>query len=432
MKILIKKAILLHPDKNKEEIGDLYIEDGYIKGVGKELNLDQNVEIIDGKNKVVVPTLVDMHVHFRDPGYEWKETLETGSMAAVAGGFTAVACMPNTNPPIDNKMIVRYIYEKSNIIGLARIYPIGTITKGREGVEISEMGDMFLAGAKAFSDDGKCVLNSEVLRCALEYSKAFDVPIIEHAEDTNLTSEGSMNWGKTAMVLGLKGMPWVAEASIVARDIFLTSLTEGRLHLAHISCWQSIEMIKWGKEKGINVTCEVTPHHLVLTEDYVKESGYDTNTKMNPPLRTKEDQEALWEALESDIIDVIATDHAPHHIDEKMVEYNLAEFGITGIETAIPLMVTYGYHHRKIPLLKIFKKMSYNPAKILNIPFIPLEEGVPANLTIIDIETEKEVDKDKFFSKGKNTPFHGWTLKGWPIMTFVEGRLVYREGKIFR
>jgi dihydroorotase len=191
-------------------------------------------------------------------------------------------------------------------------------------------------------------------------------------------------------------------------------------------------MIKWGKEKGINVTCEVTPHHLVLTEDYVKESGYDTNTKMNPPLRTKEDQEALWEALESDIIDVIATDHAPHHIDEKMVEYNLAEFGITGIETAIPLMVTYGYHHRKIPLLKIFKKMSYNPAKILNIPFIPLEEGVPANLTIIDIETEKEVDKDKFFSKGKNTPFHGWRLKGWPIMTFVEGRLVYREGKVFR
>jgi dihydroorotase len=432
MKILIKKAILVHPDKNKEEIGDLYIEDGYIKGVGRELNLDQNVEIIDGKNKVVVPTLVDMHVHFRDPGYEWKETLETGSMAAVAGGFTAVACMPNTNPPIDNKMIVRYIYEKSNIIGLARIYPIGTITKGREGVEISEIGDMFLAGAKAFSDDGKCVLNSEVLRCALEYSKAFDVPIIEHAEDTNLTSEGSMNWGKTAMVLGLKGMPWVAEASIVARDIFLTSLTEGRLHLAHISCWQSIEMIKWGKEKGINVTCEVTPHHLVLTEDYVKESGYDTNTKMNPPLRTKEDQEALWEALESDIIDVIATDHAPHHIDEKMVEYNLAEFGITGIETAIPLMVTYGYHHRKIPLLKIFKKMSYNPAKILNIPFIPLEEGVPANLTIIDIETEKEVDKDKFFSKGKNTPFHGWRLKGWPIMTFVEGRLVYREGKVFR
>jgi len=432
MKILIKNAILLHTDKNKEEIGDLYIEDGYIRGIGKELNLDQNVEIVDGKNKVVVPTLIDMHVHFREPGYEWKETLETGSMAAVAGGFTAVACMPNTNPPIDNRMIVRYIYEKSNIIGLARIYPIGTITKGREGIEISEIGDMFLAGAKAFSDDGKCVLNSEVLRCALEYAKAFDVPIIEHAEDTNLTSEGSMNWGKTAIVLGLKGMPWVAEASIVARDIFLASLTEGKLHLAHISCWQSVEMIRWGKEKGINVTCEVTPHHLVLTEDYVKESGYDTNTKMNPPLRTEKDQEVLWEALESDIIDVIATDHAPHHIDEKMIEYNLAEFGISGIETAIPLMVTYGFHQRKIPLLKIFKKMSYNPAKILNLPFIPLEEGVPANLTIIDIEAEKEVDKDKFFSKGKNTPFHGWRLKGWPIMTFVEGRLVYREGKIFR
>ncbi|HPU44576.1 MAG TPA: amidohydrolase family protein, partial [Dictyoglomaceae bacterium] len=201
---------------------------------------------------------------------------------------------------------------------------------------------------------------------------------------------------------------------------------------AHVSCWQSLEMIKWAKENGINVTCEVTPHHLVLTEEEVKKSNYDTNTKVNPPLRTKEDQEALWEGIKNDLIDVIATDHAPHHLDDKMVEYSLAEFGISGLETAVPLIITYGYFQNKISLVKLFKRMSYNPAKILNIPYIPLEENVPANFTLIDLSLEKTVDKEKFFSKGKNTPFHGWTLKGWPIMTFVEGRIVFKEGKIIR
>ncbi len=430
MRILFKNVTLIFPEKDLEEIGDLYVENGIIRDIGKNLSLDGEVEVIEGKDKVLVPTLVDMHVHLREPGYEWKETIETGSKAAIAGGFTAICCMPNTNPPIDNKETVRFIYEKTNKIGLVRIYPIGTITKGREGKELSEIGDMYMAGAKGFSDDGNCVMNSEVLRCALEYSKMFDVPIIEHPEDINLTTEGSINWGKISTLLGLKGMPWVAEASIVARDVFLASFTKGKLHIAHISCWQSLDMIKWGKEKGVNVTCEVTPHHLVLTEDYVKESLYDTNTKMNPPLRTKEDQEALWEGIKNDIIDVIATDHAPHHIDDKMVEYNLAEFGISGLETAIPLIITYGYYKRKIPLVKLLKKMSYNPAKIMGLPYIPLDKNVPANFTVIDISLEKKVEKEKFFSKGKNTPFDGWALKGWPIMTFVEGRLVYREGKI--
>lgn len=430
MKILFKNVTLIYPEKDMEETGDLYVENGVIKKIGKNLDINGDVEIIEGQNKVLAPTLVDMHVHLREPGYEWKEDIESGCKAAVAGGFTAVCCMPNTNPPIDNKEIVRFIYEKSDIIGLSRVYPIGTITKGREGKEISEMGDMYMAGAKAFSDDGNCVMNSEVLRYALEYSKIFDVPIIEHAEDINLTLDGNVNFGKISTLLGFKGMPWVAEASIVARDVFLSALTGGKLHVAHISCWQSLDMIRWGKEHGVNVTCEVTPHHLVLTEDAVKNMDYDPNTKMNPPLRTKEDQEALWEGIKNDLIDVIATDHAPHHLDDKMVEYGLAEYGISGLETAIPLILTYGYYERKIPLHKIFKKMSYNPCKILNLPYIPLEENVPANFTVIDLSLEKEVDKEKFFSKGKNTPFHGWKLKGWPIMTFVEGRLVYREGKI--
>ncbi|HPU44496.1 MAG TPA: dihydroorotase [Dictyoglomaceae bacterium] len=423
---------LVYPERDMEEEGDIYIENGIIKKIGKDISTNGDIDIIDGRDKVVVPSLTDMHVHLREPGFEWKETIETGSMAAVAGGFTSIACMPNTEPPIDDKSMIEFIYEKADKAGLIRIYPIGTITKKREGKEISEMGDMFLAGAKAFSDDGACVQNSEVLRCALEYSKMFGVSIIEHAEDSNLSQEGSINWGKTATLLGLKGIPWVAETSMVARDIFLSSLTDGNLHIAHVSCWQSLEMIKWAKEKGINVTCEVTPHHLVLTEEDMKKSNYDTNTKVNPPLRTKEDQEALWDGIKNDLIDVIATDHAPHHLDDKMVEYNLAEFGISGLETAVPLIITYGYFQNKISLVKLFKKMSYNPAKILNIPYIPLEENVPANFTLIDLSLEKTVDKEKFFSKGKNTPFHGWTLKGWPIMTFVEGRIVFKEGKIMR
>lgn len=430
MRMLFKNVTLIFPEKNIEDIGDLYVEDGVIKKIGKDMHINGNVEVVEGKDKILVPTLIDIHVHLREPGYEWKETIETGSKAAVAGGFTAVCCMPNTNPPIDNKEMVRFIYEKSERIGLIRVYPIGAITKGREGKELSEIGDMYMAGAKGFSDDGNCVINSEVLRCALEYSKIFDVPIIEHAEDVNLTLDGSVNWGKTATLLGLKGMPWVAEASIVARDVFLASFTEAKIHIAHVSCWQSLEMIKWGKDKGINVTCEVTPHHLVLTEDYVKETLYDTNTKMNPPLRTKEDQEALWDGIKNDVIDIIATDHAPHHIDDKMVEYNLAEFGISGLETAIPLIITYGYYERRIPLVKLFRKMSYNPAQLMNLPYIPLDENVPANFTVIDLSLEKKVNKNEFYSKGKNTPFDGWRLKGWPIMTFVEGRLVYREGKI--
>jgi len=430
--MLIHDVKLVYPERDMEEEGDIYIENGIIRKIGKDISVNENIDIIDGKDKVVVPSLIDMHVHLREPGFEWKETIETGSMAAVAGGFTSIACMPNTEPPIDDKSMIEFIYEKANKAGLIRIYPIGTITKKREGKEISEMGDMFLAGAKAFSDDGACVQNSEVLRCALEYSKMFGVSIIEHAEDSNLSQEGSINWGKTATLLGLKGIPWVAETSMVARDIFLSSLTGGNLHIAHVSCWQSLEMIKWAKENGINVTCEVTPHHLVLTEEEVKKSNYDTNTKVNPPLRTKEDQEALWEGIKNDLIDVIATDHAPHHLDDKMVEYSLAEFGISGLETAVPLIITYGYFQNKISLVKLFKRMSYNPAKILNIPYIPLEENVPANFTLIDLSLEKTVDKEKFFSKGKNTPFHGWTLKGWPIMTFVEGRIVFKEGKIIR
>ncbi|MGB9856759.1 MAG: dihydroorotase [Dictyoglomaceae bacterium] len=429
MKFLIRNALLIHPEKDLEEKKDVLIENGIIKEISEGIE-EKDCEVIDGEGKIVVPSLVDMHTHLREPGYEWKEDLLSGSMAGVAGGFTSIACMPNTNPPLDQRSFIEYIYKRSEEINLVKIYPIGTITKGREGKELSEMGDMYMAGARGFSDDGSCVTNSEILRCALEYSKMFNVPIIEHCEDINLTFEGSMNWGKTATLLGLKGMPWTAEASMVARDVFLAQLTGGKLHIAHVSCWQSIEIIKWAKKYGTKVTCEVTPHHLILTEEHVKEMNYDTNTKVNPPLRTEEDQSALWKALEEDEIDVITSDHAPHHQDDKLKEYNLAEFGISGLETLIPLMITYGHFHRKLSLPKLFKKISYNPSKILNIPYIPLERGNLANLTIIDLHKEKIVNPSEFFSKGKNTPFKGWKLKGWPFLTIVEGKIVFREGKI--
>lgn len=429
MKLLIRNALLIHPERDFEERKDILVENGMIRKIAEKIE-EKDCEVIDGEGKIVVSSLIDMHTHLREPGYEWKEDIFSGSMAGVAGGFSALACMPNTNPPLDQRSSIEYIYKRSQKINLIRIYPIGTITRGREGKELSEMGDMFMAGAKGFSDDGNCVMNSEILRCALEYSKMFNVPIIEHCEDINLTSEGSMNWGKTATLLGLKGMPWTAEASMIARDVFLAQLTNGKLHIAHVSCWQSVEMIKWAKKYNLKVTCEVTPHHLILTEEYVKEKEYDTNTKVNPPLRTKEDQSALWKALEEDVIDVIASDHAPHHQDDKLKEYNLADFGISGLETLVPLIITYGYFERKFPLPKLFKKMSYNPAKILNVPYIPLEEGSLANFTVIDLNKEKIVNPSEFFSKGKNTPFEGWRLKGWPILTIVEGKIVYKEGKI--
>ncbi|MCS7202119.1 MAG: dihydroorotase [Dictyoglomus sp.] len=432
MKLLIRNALLIYPEREFQEKRDIYIENGIIKEIGDNLHINNIDEVIDGEGKIIVPSMTDMHTHLREPGFEWKEDLLSGSMSAVAGGFTSIACMPNTSPPLDQRSFIEYIYKRTKEINLVNIYPIGTITKGREGKELSEMGDMYLAGAKGFSDDGSCVMNSEILRCALEYSKIFNVPIIEHCEDINLTLEGSINWGKTATLLGLKGMPWTAEASIVARDIFLAQLTQGKLHIAHVSCWQSIEMIRWAKKYGIKVSCEVTPHHLILTEDYVKETNYDANTKVNPPLRTKEDQESLWKALEEDIIDVIVSDHAPHHQDDKLKEYDLAEFGISGLETLVPLVITYGYFHRKLSLPKLLKKISYNPSKILNIPYIPLEKGNIANLTIIDLKKEKIVNPLEFFSKGKNTPFKGWNLKGWPILTIVNGKIVFREGKILK
>lgn len=430
MKILIRNALLIHPEREFEEKKDIFIENGIIKEIGENLKIDDPQEIIDGEGKIVVPSLTDIHTHLREPGFEWKENLLSGSMSAVAGGFTSIACMPNTSPPLDQRSSIEYIYKRSQEIGLVKIYPIGTITKEREGKELSEMGDMYSVGAVGFSDDGNCVMNSEILRCALEYSKMFNTPIIEHCEDVNLTQEGSINWGKTATILGLRGMPWTAEASIVVRDIFLAQLTGAKLHIAHVSSWQSIEMIKWAKKYGIKVTCEVTPHHLILTEDYVKETNYDPDTKVNPPLRTKEDQEALWKALEEEVIDVIVSDHAPHHQDDKLKEYNLAEFGISGLETLIPLIITYGHLYRKLPLSKLLKKISYNPSKILNIPYIPLEKGNTANLTVIDLQKEKAVNPLEFFSKGKNTPFKGWSLRGWPLLTILKGKIVFKEGKI--
>jgi dihydroorotase len=346
------------------------------------------------------------------------------------GGFTAVACMPNTDPPCDNDSVVSNILEIAKKHGCVKVYPIGAATKGRAGKQLSEMGEMKRAGAVAFSDDGSPVATAEVLRCAMEYLKSFDAVLIDHPEDSSLSENGQVNYGLMSTVLGLKGIPREAEEIVVARDILVSSLTKGKLHLAHISTKGSVNLVRQAKSTGLNITCEVTPHHLVLTEEAVWKTGYDTNTKVNPPLRTKEDVESLRAALADGTIDAIATDHAPHHADDKWVEFDYAAFGISGLETAVPLVVDRLVLSGIIDWMKVAETMSTNPAKILGVPGGTLQEGSIADVTIIDPECERSVDPRGFMSKGQNTPFTGWRLTGAPYATIVNGRTVMLDGRL--
>ncbi|MCK4527672.1 dihydroorotase [candidate division WOR-3 bacterium] len=426
MRITIKGAHLYDPKNNIDEIGDLYIKDGIVT---ESSNTSSDIEI-DARGLYLIPGLVDIHSHFREPGKEDAETVETGSKAAVKGGFTSVAVMPNTNPPIDNEGVVRYIKEKASNLGICRIFPIGTITKGRKGQELSEMGHLYEAGCVGFSDDGNCVENSSVFRRALEYSLLFDVPIIDHPEDSDLSRDGQINEGIISTKLGFKGIPDVSEASIIARDILLAKFTGGRLHLAHISAESSIGFLKHGKEDGINVTAEVTPHHLLLTEESVV--NFDTNTKMKPPLRSSTDREALIRALREGIINAIATDHAPHPVYEKEVEYSLAPFGVVGLETAFSALYTNLVLKNKLSFEELINSMSNKPAKILNLPLGEIRKGGTADFTLVDTEKEWVVDPDNFASKSINSPFIGWRLKGLVKLTIVNGIITFRENEFFK
>ncbi|QGT99669.1 Dihydroorotase [Candidatus Syntrophocurvum alkaliphilum] len=427
MKLLIKGGKVLDPINNIDDVMDVLITDGKITTVQKNIN-DNEAEIIDATDKIVCPGFIDLHVHFREPGLEYKEDITSGSEAAAVGGFTTVCCMPNTNPAIDNGSVAVYIKDRADKTGLVNVFPIGSITKGQEGKELSPIAELISAGCVAISEDGHTVASSKIMRNALEYSKMFDLPVMCHCEDKQLSREGQMHEGYFSTIYGLTGIPAEAEDVIVARDIMLSRLTGAKVHFCHVSTKGAVELISQAKEEGLNVTCEVTPHHLILSDEIV--GDYDTDTKVSPPLRSQEHIEALIEGIKDGTIDCIATDHAPHHFEGKDCEYDLADFGISGLETAIAVIMDKLVDNNIITITKMVELMAVEPASILGIDKGTLNEGNLADITIIDPELTKDVDTNNFYSKGKNTPFKGSTLKGWPIMTIVNGRIVAHDGVV--
>lgn len=423
MKLLLKHGTLVDPVSGVDEAMDILIVDSRIEKMGKSLSADKSVQEIHLKGKLLAPGFIDMHVHLREPGYEHKETIETGCRAAAAGGFTAVCCMPNTNPCIDDESVARYIQEKGKSVceGIVDVYPIAAATKGRQGTELSPMAELVDAGAVAFSDDGSPIMSAEIMRRALEYSSMYGTPVIQHAEDATLTHGGCMNEGFVSTRLGMPGIPPIAESLMVERDVALVRyIPRSRYHVAHISTKQAIEAVRAAKKEKLSVTCEVTPHHFTLTDEAVM--SFDTNTKMNPPLRTREDIEAVKEALRDGTIDVIATDHAPHTIDEKEVEYTMAPFGIVGLETAVGLAMTELVASNVLSIVQLIEKFSTNPRRILSLPPIQIKEGERANLTLLDPTVEWTVDTQLFQSKSRNSPFHGRKLTGRAVGVVNNGK----------
>lgn len=427
MKLLIKGGRIVDPANRFSGKADVLVIDGKIHSVDKDINVT-DCEIIDAEGKYVLPGFIDMHVHLREPGFEAKETIATGSRAAAMGGFTSVACMPNTKPVIDNQALVEFIKSRAKSEALVNVFPIGAITKNSEGKELAEIGDMVLSGAVAVSDDGRPVMNSQVMRLAMEYAKMFNVPIISHCEDENLVAEGVMNEGYYSTVYGLKGISRSAEEIMVARDIMLAELTGAKVHIAHISTEGSVNLVRDAKKKGIKISAEATPHHFTLTD---KEVGtYNTATKVNPPLRGIGDVAAVKSGLKDGTIDVIATDHAPHTLEEKDVEYNFAPFGMVGLETAIGLAFKELIHTDILSIEELVTKMSVNPAKILGLDKGHLGFGADADITVVDPNYSEVVDINRFVSKGKNSPFDGWKLKGLPVLTVVGGSVVMKDRKL--
>ncbi len=427
MSILIKNGRVIDPGNSIDKVCDLMISDGKITRV--EENISETADkIIDAGGFWVVPGLIDLHVHLRDPGFEKKETIRTGSRSAAMGGFTTICCMPNTKPVIDNEIIVEYINMKAKRDGVVNILPIGSITKGQKGEELSDIGKMAEVGICAISEDGRSVANAALMKTALKYAGMFNLPAFSHCEDLNLVSRGQMNAGEKASLLGLRGISNDSEEVIVARDIILADSVNARLHLCHMSTKGCVELIRHAKEQGSLVTAEVTPHHFTLTEDDIND--YDANYKMNPPLRTKEDVEALRQALKNNIIDVIATDHAPHHIDEKNCEFEKAANGIIGLETSVSLGISELVETGVLTPSQLIEKMSLNPAKILNSDKGTLSVGAVADITVIDPNLEYNINVEKFASKARNTPFNGRKVKGKVIYTIVAGDVIVENGEL--
>jgi dihydroorotase len=424
MKLLIKNGHIIDAKTGLDGIFDLLAEDGRIVGISKNIDTD-GCESIDASGKYVLPGLVDAHCHLRDPGFEYKEDIESGTRSAAKGGFTSIACMPNTNPVIDNESVIKYILNKAKQEGCVNVFPIGAITKGQKGEELAEIGEMKFAGAVAVSDDGKPVKSASLMKKAMQYASMFDIAVISHCEDTDLAEEGVMNEGYTSTILGLKGIPAAAEETMVARELILSEYLKIPIHIAHVSTALSVELIRNAKKRGVKVTCETCPHYFSLTEEACL--GYDTNAKVNPPLRTTEDVKAVIAGIADDTIDIIATDHAPHHIDEKRVEFSLAANGMVGFETALPLAVTNLVRPGVITMKKLAEKMCLNPARLLSISRGTLEVGAAADITIVDINDEFTVDPLSFSSKSKNSPFGGMKLFGSVWETIVAGRPIVSE-----
>jgi dihydroorotase len=424
-RLLLKGGRVVDPAQGIDATLDVMISDAVVEDVGPRVQ-PRGAQVVDVKGLVVCPGFIDIHTHLREPGREDKETIATGTRAAAAGGFTAVCAMPNTDPVNDTAGITRAILEKARAEGAVRVYPIGAITRGQKGEELAEYGDLKEAGCVAVSDDGRPVASARVMRRALEYAKAFDLAVIDHCEEPALADKTCMNEGAVSTVLGLRGVPAAGEAIVVERDCLLAELTGGRLHVAHVSAAASIDAVRRAKARGVRVTAEVTPHHLLLTDDAVRETGYDTNTKMNPPLRSEKDRETVVTGLLDGTIDCIATDHAPHTIDDKKVEFDQAANGVVGLETAVALCLDRLVGEGLVALPHLVALLSANPARVLGLPGGTLAPGSPADVTVLDLAKKRQVDPTRFESLSRNTPFAGWILKGWPAMTIVGGRVAWR------
>jgi dihydroorotase len=424
MQLLLKNGHVVDPLTGRDEEMDLLIVDGRIEKCGRGLSA-ASAQVIELRGKIVAPGFLDMHVHFREPGFEYKETIASGCASAAAGGFTSVCCMPNTNPPIDDESVIRFIQSRAQTAmgGLVDVFPIGAVTMGRKGEHLAPLAELATAGAIAFSDDGEPVFDSEIMRRALEYSSMYGKPVIQHAQDPSLSKGGVANEGFTATSLGLPVIPRLAEELMVVRDIRLAEYTGGQYHVAHVSTAETVEAVRAAKARGIRVTCEAAPHHFTLTDEALR--GYDTNCKMNPPLRTREDVEAIKLGLRDGTIDAIATDHAPHSFDEKEVEFQVAPFGIVGLETAIGLSVTELLKKNVLSLVQLVEKLSVNPRRILHLPEIRIEPGTMANLTVFDPVAEWVVHPPSFRSHSRNSPFGGYRLTGQPVGVLNNGKVYW-------